>query len=157
MESASALKARSTMRSAMGSGAGSFRGRPRLLLGATPSTGGANRDASGVLGGGCETVAGSWRRLRRPATGDEEAGRAGVPSTTRSILTVSSESDGAWAGSIGGASFSTGASGAMRIGKARGLATMAASLEAPGSGLPHDTSSAYKGKVAIGLICARVR
>ena len=146
------------MRSAMGSGAGRFLGRPRLLLGAIPSTGGANRGASGVLCDGCETEAGSWRRSRRLAIGDEEAGRVGVPSTTRSILmSVSSESGDAGADSIGVVFSSTEGSAATRTGKARGLATTAASLEAPGGILPHDASSAYKGKVDIGLMCARVR
>ena len=156
-ESSSLSKARSMMRSATGSGAGFFRGRPRRLFGAAPSTGGANRDASGDLSGGSETVAGSWGRSRRLVTGDEEADRSGALLKTRSILTGSSGTSGAWAGSTNGVSSSTEASAATRIGKARGLATTAASLEAPGSGLTQDTSSAYKGKVAIGLICARVR
>ena len=136
MESVSALRARSTMRSAMGSGAGVFLGRPRLRLGATSSTGGANRGATGVRGAGCETVAGSWRRLRRLATGDEEVGRAGASSTMRSTLIASSESVGAWADSTGGVSFSTGGSAVTWTGKARGWATTGASLEAPGCGLP---------------------
>ena len=71
-ESSSLLKARSMMRSATGSGAGFFRGRPRRRFGAALSTGGANRDASGDLSGGSETVAGSWRRSRRLVIGDEE-------------------------------------------------------------------------------------
>ena len=159
------LKARSMMRSATGSGAGFFRGRPRLLFGAALLTGGANRDVSDVPSGGCETVAGrrspeeddgrKW--TRRPATGDEEAARSGARSTTRSTLMSSSETGGAWAGSRGGVFSSTGASAATRTGKARGPGTMAASLEAPGCSLTHDASSAYKGKVAIGLMCARVR
>ena len=81
--------------SAMGSGAGVFLGRPRLLLGATSSTGGASRGATGVRCAGCETVAGSGRQLRRLETGDEETGRVGALSTMRSTLTVSSESGGA--------------------------------------------------------------
>ena len=50
-----------------------------------------------------------------------------------------------------------GASVATRTGKARGWVTTGASLEAPGSGLTQHTSSTCKGKVAIGLMCARVR
>ena len=164
-ESSSPLKARSMMRSATGSGAGVFRGRPRRRFGAALSRGGANRDASDVPSGGCETVAGrrspeedgGRKRSRRPATGDEEAARSGARSTTRSILTSSLETGGAWAGSKGGVFSSTGASVATRTGKARGPGTTAASLEAPGCSLTHDASSAYKGKVAIGLMCARVR
>ena len=156
-ESSSLSRARSMMRSATGSGAGFFRGRPRRRFGAALLTGGANRDASDASSGGCETEAGSWRPLRRLETGDEEAGRSGAQSTKRSTLIGVSGISGAWAGSTNGASSLTGASAATRTGKARGLAMAVASLETPGSGLTHETSSAYKGKVAIGLMCARVR
>ena len=71
-ESSSSSKVRSMMRSATGSGAGFFRGRPRRRFGAALSTGGANCDASGDMSGGSETVAGSRRRSRRLVIGDEE-------------------------------------------------------------------------------------
>ena len=144
--------------SATGFGAGVFLGRPRRRFGATSSTGGANRDEIGGRGVGCETVAGSRGRPRRRATGDEDDGRAGARSTRRrSILTgTSSATAGASADSRGGACGSTGGSAATVTGPS-GLATTGASLEAPGSGLPENTSSACKGKIAIGLMWARVR
>ena len=134
--SRSAQASGSTTCSATGSGAGNFRGRPRLLLGATSSTGGASRDAIGVRCAGCETVAGSGRRLRRLETGDEEAGRVGAPSTRRSILIASSESGGAWAGSTAGVSSLTVGSAVTGTGSASCWAMTEASLEAPGRGLP---------------------
>ena len=145
--------------SATGFGAGVFLGRPRRRLGATSSTGGANRDEIGGRGAGCKTVAGSRGRPRRRATGDKDDGRVGAQSTTRSILTVGTSSVivGAWAGSRGGVSGPTGGSAVTGTGTTCGLATTGASLEAPGSGLPENTSSACKGKIAIGLIWARVR
>ena len=141
--------------SAMGSGAGPFLGCPRRRLGAMSSTGGASRDGTGVRGAGCETVAGSRGRPRRRATGDEDDGRVGAQSTRRrSILTsgMSPAIVGASAGSRGGVSGLTGGSAATGTGATSGLATMGASLEAPGSGLPENTSPACKGKIAIGLI-----
>ena len=141
--------------SATGFGAGVFLGCPRRRLGATSSTGGANRDEIGGLGVGCETVAGSRGRPRRRATGDEDDGRVGAQSTRRrSILTsgMSPAIVGASAGSRGGVSGWTGGSAATGTGATSGLVMMGASLEAPGSGLPQNTSPACKGKIAIGLI-----
>ena len=94
---------------AMGSGAGVFLGRPLRRFGAVESTGVSSRDVTGVLGAGCETEAGSRGGPRRLATGEKEDGRAGAPSTARSILiAMSSAIGGAWADSRGGVSSSTG-------------------------------------------------
>ena len=145
--------------SATGIGAGVFLGRPRRRFGATSSTAGVNRDEIGGLGVGCETEAGSRGYPRRLATGDEDDGRVGAQSTRRSTLTsgTSSAIVGASAGSRGGVSGRMGGSAATGTGATSGLATTGASLEAPGSGLPEYTSPACKGKIAIGLIWARVR
>ena len=136
-----------------GCGAGCFLGRPRRRLGMMSSTGGANRGETCGRGAGCETVA-ELGRLRRLRIGDEDDGRAGASTTSRSILSGNS---GAWAGSRGGVSGPTGGSAVTGTGTTSGLATTGASLEAPGSGLPEYTSPACKGKIAIGLIWARVR
>ena len=93
----------------MGPGAGVFLGRPLRLFGAMSSMGGASRDGTDDLGAGCETAAGSRRRPRRLATGEEDDERAGALLKTRSTLTATSSAiGGAWADSRGGASASTG-------------------------------------------------
>ena len=78
-ESSSLSKARSMMRSATGSGAGFFRGRPRRRFGAALLTGGANRDASGVPSGGCETVAGRRARLLLLLYGSKQSQEPELP------------------------------------------------------------------------------
>ena len=108
-DSAKSRRTGSATDSAMGPGAAIFLGRPLRRLGAMESTGGASRGATGVLGAGCETEAGSRRCPRRLATGEEESGRVGASSTERSTLTVmSSATGGAWVDSRGGVSASTG-------------------------------------------------
>ena len=94
--------------SVTGSGAGVFLGRPLRRFGAVESTAVSSRGVTGVQGAGCEKEAGNRGGLRRLATGEKEDGRAGAPSTTRSILTPMSPSTGcAWADSKGGVSSPT--------------------------------------------------
>ena len=138
--------------SVTGCGAGYFLGRPRRRLGVMSLTGGANHGETCGRGAGCETVAvlGRPRRLR---IGDEDDGRAGASSTSRSILSGRPYGiSGAWAGSRGGVSGPTGGPAVTGTGKTRGWATTGASLVALGSSLPEYTSPACKGKMVIGLI-----
>ena len=94
--------------SVTGSGAGVFLGRPLRRFGAVESTAVSSRGVTDVQGAGCEKEAGVRGGLRRLATGEKEDGRAGAPSTARSILTaMSSAIGGAWADSQGGFSSST--------------------------------------------------